>query len=205
MEEIKYMEKPDWVSWEDVIQCIRSSDTVNQKRGLHMHIATVTPEEMEEDLKEGKCLVAMCGEKVVGTTSLKIRELRKWYRWGKVIYHSYDGILPEYQGTDVYIGLKQFQKKIEKEFNIRVHQFHTAEKNKTVIKINLKYGFKKVLFRPNFNGSAYYSVTLVKWEDGCPFPDWYLKTMFNLTKFVTKTFFTTEGKFRPSLKRYING
>lgn len=199
------MEKPEWVSWEDVIDCIRAADTVNQKKGLHMHIASVKPDEMKEDLKDGKCFVALHEGKVVGTTSYKIRNLKKWYRWGKVIYYSYDGILPEYRGTDVYFGLKEIQNKSVKESGIRVHQFHTAEKNKTVIKINLKYGFKLVLFRPNFVGSNYYSVTMLKWEDGCPFPDWYLKTMFNLSKFTTKFFFTTEGKLRPSLKRYING
>lgn len=205
MSEIKYMEKPDWVSWEDVNECIRAADTANHKKGLHMHIAKVTPDEMKEDLKDGRCFVAMCGDKVIGTGSYKIRNLRKWYRWGKVIYYSYDGIRPEYRGTDVYFLLSDLREKYIKETGIRVYQFHTAENNKTVIRFNLKFGYKMVLFRPNFIGSNYYSVTMLKWEDGCPFPDWYLKAMFNLSKFVTKTFFTTEGKFRPSLKRYING
>ena len=167
-----------------------------------MHIATVSPEDMEEDLKEGKCLVALCGEKVVGTTSLKIRELRRWYRWGKVIYHSYDGILPEFQGTDVYIGLKLLQKKIEKEYNIKVHQCHTAESNKTVIKINQKKGYKFVLLKPNSLNLHYFSVTMVKWDDGCPFPDWFVNFMFKSSKFFFKTFFTPDFKFSPSLSRW---
>lgn len=205
MSEIQYMEKPDRVSWDDVIACIRAADTVNQKKGFNMHIANVNPDEMKKDLQNGKCFVALNGDKVVGTVSYKIRNLRKWYRWGKVIYYSYDGIIPEYRGTDVYFKLKILEDKSISESGIRVYQCHTAEKNKTVIKINQKYGFRLVLFRPNFNGCGYYSVTMLKWEDGCPFPDWYLKAMFNLSKFVTKTFFTTEGKFRPNLKRYING
>lgn len=205
MSEIQYMEKPDWVSWDDVIDCIRTADTINQKKGLHMHIAKVTPDEMQEDLKNGKCFVALYENRVIGTASYKIRNLKKWYRWGKVIYCSYDGILPEYRGTDVYLELKNVENKSMKESGIRVYQFHTAETNKTVIKINLIKGFKYVLFRPNFNGCGYYSVTMLKWIDGCPFPDWYLKLMFNLSKFVTKTFFTKEGKFRPSFRRYRNG
>lgn len=205
MSEIQYMVKPDWVSWEDVIDCIRAADTVNHKKGLHMHIAEIEPNEMKNDLKDGKCFVAMCGDKVVGTACYKIRTLRKWYRWGKVIYHSYDSIRPEYRGTDVYFKLCELKYYDVIKTGIRVLQCHTAEKNRTMIKLNLKYGFKLVLFRPNFIGSNYYSVTMLKWEDGCPFPDWYLKAMFNLSKFVTKTFFTTEGKFRPNLKRYING
>ena len=196
------MEKPDWVPWEDVIDCIRAADTVNQKKGLHMHIATVKPDEMKEDLKDGKCFVALHEGKVVGTTSYKIRKLRRWYRRGKVIYYSYDGILPEYRGTDVYFALKEIQNKSVKESGIRVHQFHTAEKNKTVIKINLKYGFKLVLFKPNSLNLHYYSVTMVKWEDGCPFPDWFVNFMFKSSKFFFKSFFTPDFKFSPSLSRW---
>lgn len=205
MSEIQYMEKPDWVSWENVIECIRAADSVNNKKGFHMHIAKVKPDEIKEDLKEGKCFVALCGDKVIGTVSYKIRNLRKWYRWGKVVYYSYDGILPEYRGTDVYFGLYDLREKFIKESGIRVYQFHTAENNKMVIKINLKYGYKLVLFRPNYEGYDYYSVTMLKWEDGCPWPDWFLKLMFNLSKFITKVFFTPEFKFRPSFKRYRNG
>lgn len=196
------MEKPDWVSWEDITRCIISADAVNRKKGLNMHIAKVKADELKEDLKDGRCLVALCGNTVVGTTSLKVRKLRRWYRWGKVIYHSYDGILPEYQGTDVYIGLKQLQKKIEKEYNIKVHQSHTAENNKTVIKMLLKKKFKLVLFKPNSLNLHYYSVTMVKWEDGCPFPDWFVNFMFKSSKFFFKTFFTPDFKFSPSLSRW---
>lgn len=190
------MEKPDWVSWEDVIDCIRAADKVNHKKGFHMHIAEVKPDEMKEDLKGGKCFVAICENKVVGTLSYKIRKLRKWYRWGKVIYYSYDGIRPEYQGTEVYFHLSDLREKNIKETGIRVYQFHTAENNKIVIKMNLIYGYKLVLFRPKKKGFDYYSVTMVKWEDGCPLPDWYLKFVYGLSKFVSKTFFTPEFKFK---------
>jgi hypothetical protein len=195
------MEKPDWVSWDDVIACIRSADTVNHKKGIHLHIAEVKPDEMKEDLKNGRCIVALYNNKVVGTTSYKIRNLRKWYAWGKVIYHSYEGIRPEYRGTDVYFHLTELKDKYVRESGIKTYQCHTAEGNKTIIKINKIYGFKLVLFRPNSVGLNYYSVTMVKWEDGCPFPDWYLKFMFNLSKYISKIFFTPDFKFRPSLKR----
>lgn len=205
MEVIKYLEKPDWVSWEEICDCIRAADTANRKKGFHMHIAEVEPDELKEDLKDGKCFVAICGDKVIGTTSYKIRDLRKWYRWGKVIYFSYDGIRPEYRGTDVFFDLKALKYKSVKETGIKVYQSHTAEHNKTVRKINSKNGFKQVLFRPNRKGVDYYSVTMVKWEDGCPFPDWFLRFMFHFSEFLTKTFFTPEFKFRPSLRRFING
>ena len=202
MSEIQFMEKPDWVSWNDVCDCIHAANAINEKKGFHMLFSDIKPEEIEEKLKNGKCFVALCDNKVVGTTSFEIRNLSHWYRHGKVIYHCFESVRPEYRGTDVYIGLCELKEKRVKETGIRVYQFHTAEHNKTIRKINVKYGFKHVVFKPTKKGAKYYSVTMVKWEDGCPFPDCFLKFMFNLSKFVTKTFFTPEFKFRPSISRY---
>ena len=196
MDEIQFMEKPDWVSWEEICECIKKANIVNDKKGFHMLFADYSPEKLEEKLQEGKCFIALHNDKVVGINSYCIHNLRKWYYRGKVIYHSYSAILPEYRGTDVYFGLCALKGQKVKELGIRVHQLNTAEHNKTVIRINTKYGFKSIVFRPTGNGANYYSVNMVKWEDGCPFPDWFLKFMFNLSKFVSKTFFTTEYKLK---------
>lgn len=196
MSEIQFMEKPDWVSWDQVCECIREANTVNDKKGFHMLFSDITPDEMKEDLKNGKCIVALYNNKVIGTTSYKIRNLRKWYVWGKVIYHSYEGIRPEYRGTDVYFRLTELKDKYVRESGIKTYQCHTAEGNKTMIKINKMYGFKLVLFKPTGKGADYYSVTMVKWEEGCPFPDRFVNFMFNLSKFITKAFFTTDFRFK---------
>ena len=198
---IQYMEKPDWVSWEKVCECIHDANIVNDKKGFHMPFADIKPDELEKELENGKCFIALLDDKVIGTGSYKIRDLRKWYVWGKVIYFCFDGIRPEYQGTDVYFGIAELRDKAVAETGIKVFQFHTSEKNKTVIKLNLLYGYKLVMLRPNSEEYEYYSVTMLKWEDGCPFPKWYLKFMYNLSIYISKIFFTPNSKFRPSLKR----
>lgn len=196
MSDIQFMEKPDWVSWQQVCDCIKEANTVNNKKGFHMLFANITPEEIKKESEDGHCFVAIHNGKVVGTTSFRVRNLRKWYVVGKVIYHGLEGILPEYRGTDVYFGLTQLKEKSVQETGIRVYQFHTAEHNKTVIKINKIYGFKLVLFRPTGHGADYYSVTMVKWEDGCPWPDWFLNFMFKASRLFFKTFFTPGFKFK---------
>ena len=201
MEEIKFMEKPDWVSWEQVCDCIHAANVINDKKGFHMLFSDVKPDDLEEEMRNGKCFVALHGKMVVGTASYRIRKLRKWYVWGDVLYHCNDSILPDYRGTDVYFGLKELRRESEKDSGIKIIQAHTAEQNKTIIKISLKTGFKLVLFKPTGKGANYYSVTFVKWEEGCPFPNWYLNFMFNLSRLFFKTFFTPDFKFRPSLKR----
>lgn len=77
MSEIQFMEKPDWVSWEDICDCIHKAITVNDKKGFHMLFANITPDEIEDKLKDGKCLVAIHNNHVIGTTSFIIRNLKK--------------------------------------------------------------------------------------------------------------------------------
>ena len=109
MSEIQYMEKPDWVPWKDVCDCIHDANIVNDKRGFHMPFADITPEEIEKELENGKCFIALRDGKVIGTGSYRIRNLRKWYAWGKAVYYCLDGIRPEYQGTDVYFGIAELR------------------------------------------------------------------------------------------------
>ena len=120
----------------------------------------------------------------------RIENKKNWWRRGPAIYHFGDGILPQYRGTDVYFEIQALKNKFVEESGVRVQYFRTSSNNKTVIKINKKYGFKLVQFHPTPKKVAnYYNVTMVKWDNGCPFPDWFLKFMFNLSRIVTTTFF----------------
>lgn len=196
MTDIQFMEKPDWVSWEDICECIHAANVVNVKKGLHMLFSDIKPDEIENKLKDGKCYVAIHNNQVVGTTSFRILNIKNWYLHGKAIYYCYDGILPEYRGTDVYWGLCELKEKQVKKTGIRNYFFYTAENNKTVIKLNLKFGYKLIQFRPTSKKADYYSVKMVKWGDGCPFPDWFIRFMFNLSRYISKTFFTPEYRFK---------
>ncbi len=196
MSEIQYMEKPDWVSWEDIRECIQTAHQTNKKWGFEMLNSKITADQLAIVLKDARCFVALDDNKVVGTSSVMIEYKKKWWRYGPVIYYGYDGILSEYRGTDVYFALNELKDKFVKDTGVKVHYFRTAEHNKTVIKINLKYGYKLVQLNPTIKGANYYSVTMVKWDDGCPFPDWFLKFMFNLSKVVSKTLWKPGYKWR---------
>lgn len=190
MNDIQYMEKPDWVSWDSVRECLNSAHKTNKKSGFEMRNSTITTEDLLEMVKGARCFVALVEDKVIGVTCFRIENKKKWYVWGTVIYHFCDGILPEYRGTDVFFNLAGLKTNAVEKTGVRIQLFRTAEHNKTVIKMNKIFGFKLVQFHPTPKKIAnYYNVTMVKWDDGCPFPDWLLKFMFNLSKVVTKTFF----------------
>ena len=193
---IQYMEKPDWVSWENVMNCIREAHQSNKKFGFEMLNSKQPANDFSKRLKSGHCFVALDGERVVGTLSVLFLKKKKWWTRGPIVYHCYDAILPDYRGTDVYFGLNDLRDKVVLESGIKIEQFNTAEKNKIVIKINKKYGYKLVQFSPTGKGADYYSVTMVRWNDGCPFPDWFIKFMFVFSKIVSKTLWKPGYKWR---------
>ena len=188
--DIQFLEKPNWVSWDDIRKCLNAAHKTNKKSGFEMRNSTISTEDLLETMKDAHCFVALVGDKVVGVSCVKIENKKKWYVRGPVIYYFGDGILPEYRGTDVYFGINELRDKFVRESGIKIHYFLTSEHNKTIIKINKKYGFKLVQYQPTkLKMANYYQVTMVRWDDGCPFPDWFLKFMFNLSKIVSKVFF----------------
>jgi hypothetical protein len=190
MSEIQFMEKPEWVTWEDVRICLNAAHQINKKSGFEMVNLTITTDEFIKKIKDGHCFVAVVDKKVVGVACSRVENRRKWYVRGPVIYHFGDGILPEYRGTSVYFGLSEIRRRYDKSTGVKIQQFLTSEHNKIVIKINQKKGYKLVQFQPTRKKDGnYYQVNMVKWDDGCPFPDWFLKIMFNLSMVVSKVFF----------------
>jgi hypothetical protein len=195
-EEIVYMEKPEWVTWEQIKECIYKGHESNREKGVVMLNTKLSPEELKKHVGNGHCFVALKGKEVVGTFSLKFLNLKKWWVWGKVAYPCLDGILPEYKGTDVYFGLNDLRMKYIEESGVRIIQNNTSEFNTLIRKLAKKKGFKTVMYTPSGKGADYYSVTHVKWLDGCPFSDKFIDFMFNLSKFIIPIIWRPDFSFR---------
>lgn len=84
--------------------------------------------------------MALNGSKVIGTNSVKFIKSRRWCTWWKkVAYRGLDGILKEYQGTDVYSSLNELSDRCVSENGVDVWEFNTSEYNKVVIKSRKKW------------------------------------------------------------------
>ena len=194
--EIKYMIKPEWVSWDDVQKCQAISHKKNIEKGLKMHCSELTGEELKQQLKDGICFIALDGKKVVGTTSLIIQDVKKLGIKKRLGYLCMEGILPEYQGTDVYFGLQEIRFKTIKDSNVDIVYFDTAENNTVVRKLSEKGGYKNIYYI-SFRSTDYYSVTMAKWLKGKPIPDFILKPFFFLSEKYVKL------RFKPHrIKRF---
>ena len=189
--------KPDWVSWEAVVDCYRQSHEVNNQHGFKMMAQYMTAEELQDDMRDGVCFVALKGNNIIGTASVKYERFNKWWCIGrKVAYLCHAGIISDYQGSAVFWGLYKIRDKYIKESGVKISQLRTSEYNDTVIKLNMMRGFKCVQYSPTCKGADYYTVTMVRWEGGCPYSERFVKFMYNLSKFVAKTFWTSEYKFK---------
>ena len=200
MSEIQYMVKPDWISWDEVQECQRKAhEATNNINGLHMTVQDISGDDLKKEIGSGNgfCFVAIDGKKVVGVHGLRFFVGNRWWSWGKkVAYNCMDGILQEYQGTDVYLGLNDIRMKYIKESGADIIQSNTAEQNTIIRKIAKVKKFKTVQFSPTYKGANYYSVIMVKWLNGCPFSDRFINFMFSFSKLVVKMIWKPGYKLR---------
>lgn len=186
MEQIRVLEKPDWVSWEDVRECIYNAQLTNVKKGFDMSFGHLSAEELQKKIGDGYCFVALNEQnKVVGTVTLKVSNIKEWWYKGEAGYHCYEGVDPEYRGTDVYFDMHDALKEKERELDIKLLWADTAEQNKVVLKSVKKKGWKHLQYKA-YRSCNYYSVVFVKWKDGCPYSDRTIDFMFKLSRFIVR-------------------
>ena len=195
-EEIVYMEKPEWVSWEQIRECIYKGHESNRKHGVVMINTMKSADDIKKHIGDGHCFVALKDKEVVGTFSLKFKHSKRWWAKDTVAYPCLDAIIPEYKGSDVYFELDRLRMKCIKDSGVRIIQSNTSEDNTLIRKIAKKKGFKTVMYTKSGKGADYYSMIFVKWLDGCPFSDRYINFMFNLSKIFVKTVYRPDGSYR---------
>ena len=131
------------------------------------------------------CWVALCGDKLVGTTSVTFFQGRSWWNKGQKVAHGcFTGILKEYQGIGI---TEEFNKKYREyiiQKGVYITEGDTAESNRIMRRIVEKNGHKTVSF---FASSAnHYSVRFVKWLNGCPFSDEYIAKRLKWSERLTR-------------------
>ena len=195
MNNIEYLEKPDWITWDAVADCLHEAHRANAKNKFVMPGMEMPGDELCSRIGDGHCFVAIENGRVIGTCTVMYKKLGKlkWWARGIVAYNGFDGIRPEFRGTDVYFNLQDLRMKHILNSGVEVICFNTAEQNKIVQKINLKKGAKYVQFA-RAKRSAYYSVVMVRWLHGCPYPDWFCNFMFKLSKIIVKLTWKPKAK-----------
>lgn len=179
---IQIVEKPDWVSWEDIHNVLWKAHSENRKNGIFMRYASLTGEEIRQRVEgKGKLFCAITNGKVVGTGAAFEKNVKLWFTKGRkpVCYQCFASVLPEFMGKGIYKQLVLCRERYCREIGLNRMMFDTHERNKHTINILKKNGYKFVDYRFY---KDHYNIVMVKWLDGCPYSDFRLKYEFVLIK-----------------------
>lgn len=195
MEEIRIMEKPDYVSWDEIHDVLWAGHEENRKAGLHMKYPSLPSDQLEALLRDnGCCFVALDGRKVVGTCSYRLFWRRRWYTGRqRVVSLILDAMLPEYQGRGIYSKLYHYREEHLRNLGLNLIDMDTAEGNDTIQKVFLKDGFRYVDYM--VYESPHYSVVMAKWLNGCPYSRWKCWWKFHWRKWIIR-FIYKPGKIK---------
>lgn len=183
--EINIIEKPDWVSWDEIHEVLWKAHEKNRENGVFMSYPSLTGDEIKKRVENnGKMYLALEGQHVIGTLALIIKQGNKWYNKGMYGYLCFGAVLPNYSGKGIYRSLYKVAETSALNLGISVITRDTNEKNARMLKISKQEGYHFVeckAYKDHFN------IVRAKWLDGCPYPSWYIKLKFHLSKFKQKT------------------
>lgn len=196
---IQILEKPDWVSWDEIHEVLVKAHAQNRANGINMKKPSLPGEKIAKEIgKEGKMFVAVEGNKVVGTLALIKKEGNKWYNLGKYGYLCYVAVLPECSGKGVYRSLYQVAEATAKQDGLLVLTRDTHEKNERMLKIAKQEGYHYVDFRAC---ADHFNIVRAKWLDNCSFPSWYIRIRYMFSRFFKKVRFKMDPQ-KGRIKRF---
>ena len=181
---IQIVEKPDWVSWKDIKSCLAEAHRNNREKGIRVLHSELPADRIGELIgPQGMVLVALDGERVVGTASLIEKNGKTWYATGRYGYLGFAGVIPEYNGKGIYRDLTRKREEEARERGLTVLVFNTNEKNLRVQEVAKKNGFVDVSYRLS-SMKDHYDVYMAKWLDGCPYSSSYCRFRFRMSKIM---------------------
>ena len=136
--DIQIIEKPEWVTWNDIQDVVHAAHQENIERGIVMLNALLPGEKIKEKVGDGKMFVALLGNKVVGTAAFKVKESTLWYGCHRYGYRFFEAVHPEYKGQGIYGALCKKQTETAVAKGLDMMMFDTHERNQNVIVMKKK-------------------------------------------------------------------
>ena len=149
-------------------------------------------------MKNGLCVIAMHGNKLVGVSACSLNCTKRWYnKKSKSARKFLSGILKSYQGCGVLGEIDKVLNDYIKSCGCDFIVASTAEQNIAMRTKSKMGGYKELTFI-SFPDTRYYSVIFGLWLGKCPFSDSYIRFRFWLSKIYTKTRYKVgrEERFR---------
>ena len=204
MSNIKIVEKPEFISWEEITDVIHDAYAEREKQNLHFAAFKSTPKENAQKIIDGKCFVALDGSKVEGVVFLSCPSCPylinkngqgKWYcdkNYGKVINLA---VKEKYKSRG--IGRKLLERLIEecKKQKLDSIMIDTSSKLKRLNKFYDSYGFKKVDYI-SWPTTNYYTIVRRLCLNGKKYNSLYRYIRYYFSRIKTKITIDIDGKKR---------
>lgn len=181
---IQIIEKPERVSWDEIHSVLWKAHEQNRQKGMYMSLPSKSAEDLQNYVEgKGKMFVALDGEKVIGTLALIVKEGTQWYNRGQYGYACLGAVLPECSGKGVFRALYDIMEAEAIRLQIPVITRDTHEGNARMLKISKQEGYHFVSYKAC---KDHFNIVRAKWLNGCPYPSWYIKFRFYLSKIRIK-------------------
>lgn len=193
------IEKPDRVSWDEIHSVLWKAHEQNRQKGMYMGLPSKSAEELQYYIEgKGKMFVALDGEKVIGTLALIVKKGNRWYNSGRYGYACLGAVLPEYSGKGVFRALYNKMEAEAIRLQLPVITRDTHESNARMLKISKQEGYRFVSYKAC---KDHFNIVRAKWLGDCPFPTWYIKLRYLLSKMMIRTRFRIDPK-KGKVKRF---
>lgn len=201
--EYKIMEKPDWISYEEIADVLHDAHRANVKKGMHFVASSQDGAETERRLgEEGKFFVALSEtNELIGVGAIAFMpSCRDWYGKGQACGEiKMVGVPEKYKGkgisTAIYHALEEYGFS-----RCDLLVMNTAKDNRIVLDSNARHGWEYVDFK-SWKKTDYYSACMAKWKNGCPYNKFIRRLMFNFRRVYTFAVRKENGELRFPLNR----
>lgn len=193
LDKISVIEKPDWLTWDDIKKCLYEAHSLNREKGIKMSRYQWPANKMKEYVESNGCmLVAMRDKDIIGTAAIVEKKGNKWYTMGRYASVCFDSVKADYMGQGVFKLLDTKREEMAKKLGLKIIVFDTHANNIHRQEIAIKNGYRYVSYtHPN----DHYNVVMAKWLDGCPFSSCYCMFRFYWSK-IKLTAYINLSKFK---------
>lgn len=183
---ISVIEKPDWISWNDIHDTLWGAHSINREKGISMRYASLSGDEIRERVEgKGKMFCAIKDGRLVGTAAIVPKKAKFWFNETPLVYAylCFACVLPECSKQGVYKQLYISREKEREKMGLSHAMFDTHENNRRLLEINAKNGFKPVDYRFYYD---HFNIVMVNWPNGCPYSSIRIKYEYVKRKFLVK-------------------
>ena len=199
--DIQIIEKPDWVSWDDIHEVLWEAHSKNRENGVIMSYPSLTGEEIQHMIGDhGKLFLAIQDKRVVGTLALIVKSGKRWYNSGEYGYLCFGAVIPEYSGKGIYRSLYQLAETTAKQMKLPVLTRDTNEKNARMLKITKQEGYYYVEYRVH---KGHNSIVRAKWLVSCPFTDKQINRYYRFSWLLARLRYNKRGEERSHITTAI--